>query len=116
MSQILAIPRFKDKALINCFNELAKTVENYSPRASISCFGSVSIAFDPSSPDTNADLAEVLAKDSELINTASFSSADFSATIYRGGKAEPKSPYTDEVHISINQNTNPKLSLSLIHI
>ncbi|QMV64633.1 hypothetical protein VUJ49_06125 [Pseudomonas berkeleyensis] len=104
MSQIIKIPRLKDKAIIDCFKEIAENLSAHSPSANLSLLGSASINFDPQQPEQNQDIADLIKKNSELIFSLSFSAGGFSARLYRGGAAETKSPYTDDINLAPGNN------------
>lgn len=109
--QVITIPKQKDKAIIDCFKSIAETLVHHTPSASLSLLGSHNIQFDPCNSDQNEEIKALLKKNSSLIYAASFSAAGYSVHVYKGGRQEPKSAYTDEVVINANGN-NCQLSTS----
>jgi uncharacterized membrane protein (DUF485 family) len=102
--QVIAISRLKDKAIIDCFKEIAKEVENRNPTATLELIGSIQIEFDPLAEEDSGELLALLKKNSGLIFNAYFSAGGLSVTINRGGRNDPKSPYTDELTLRTNSN------------
>jgi hypothetical protein len=100
--QVITIPRLKDKVIIDCLKEIAKEVENHSPQVSLELIGSSNIQFDPLAEADSGELLALLKKNSELIFLATLSAGGFVVAIFRGGRSDQKSPYTDEVMLTRN--------------
>lgn len=96
----LTIPRLPDQAIVDCLVHISNLLSNHPISASIGLLGGGSITFDPIKYEADDKLSSVLNKRSTLINTASYSVGGFSITVYRGGRAKPKSPFTDEVTLN----------------
>lgn len=107
MSQVIKIPKLKDKVLIDCIKEIAGNLIQYNPRASVSLLGGVSVSFDPDSPEQKNEVAALMNRNSELVFGLQLDVGGFYLRIYRGG-ADQKSPYTDEV--LLKQGDDCKLS------
>lgn len=100
--QVITTPRLKDKVIIDCFDDLAAAVKSHSSKVSITLLGTARIAYDAPHDEEDESLLALIKMNSELIFTASFNAGNFSVVIYRGGRSEAKSPYTDEVVITSN--------------
>ncbi len=104
MPQSLFIPRLKDKNLIDCLKILGDRLSSKAPKASIGILGPSTISFDPANCEDSEDLQAIAQKNSTLIYTAGFSAGGYSFQFYRGGRNEPKSPFTDEIYIGDNNS------------
>lgn len=107
-AQSLTIPRLEDRAIIDCLVQISKLLPQHAPNVSLGLLGGGNHGFDPLKHENDQRLSSLLNKKSTLIATASYSVGGFNITIYRGGRTEHKSPYTDEV--VLNPSGQCKLS------